>query len=92
MAGMTVASVWPSYGLPGSAATWATNWPPRECRKPAVAKVDRIARTKKSKGANDNWNDDNNDNNNEVEYDWEHEYVEAQAEKKARQERRARKG
>jgi hypothetical protein len=60
--------------------------------KPAVAKVDRIARTKKSKGANDNWNDDNNDDNNEVEYDWVHEYDEAQAEKKARQERRARKG
>ena len=60
--------------------------------KPAVAKVDGIARTKKSKGANDNWNDDNNDDNNEVEYDWDHEYDEAQAEKKARQERRARKG
>jgi hypothetical protein len=60
--------------------------------KPAGAKVDRIARTKKSKGANDNWNDDNNDDNNEVEYDWVHEYDEAQAEKKARQERRARKG
>jgi hypothetical protein len=28
LAGMTVASVWPSYGLPGSAATWATNCPP----------------------------------------------------------------
>src|SRR5450755_3397426 len=33
MAGMMVASVWPSYGLPGSATTWATNWPPRECRR-----------------------------------------------------------
>ena len=27
MAGITVASVWPSYGLPGSAAMWAMNWP-----------------------------------------------------------------
>lgn len=61
---------------------------------PSVAKVGRMAPTKKSKGANDNWNDDNNDddNNNETEYDWPHEYDEAQAEKKARQKRRARKG
>ena len=26
MAGTTAANVWPSYGLPGSAATWAMNW------------------------------------------------------------------
>jgi len=63
--------------------------------KSTVTKAGRMARTKKSKGANDNWNDDDNNddnNNNELEYDWEHEYEEAQAEKKARQERRARKG
>src|SRR5215213_4409280 len=28
MSGRTAASVCPSYGLPGSAFTWATNWPP----------------------------------------------------------------
>jgi antitoxin HicB len=31
ISGIAVASVWPSYGLPGSALTWATNWPPFEC-------------------------------------------------------------
>jgi hypothetical protein len=25
MSGITVASVWPSYGLPGGAFTWVTN-------------------------------------------------------------------
>ena len=30
MSGITVASVCPSYGLPGSALTCATNWPPRQ--------------------------------------------------------------
>jgi hypothetical protein len=61
--------------------------------KPSVTKVGRTARTKKTKGANDNWDEDNNDDysNNANEYDWPHEYDEAQAEKKARQERRARK-
>lgn len=28
MSGMTVSRVWPSYGLPGNAFTWVTNWPP----------------------------------------------------------------
>jgi antitoxin HicB len=32
ISGIAVASVWPSYGLPGSALTWATNWPPLERR------------------------------------------------------------
>jgi hypothetical protein len=31
MSGITVARVWPSYGLPGSAFTWVTNWPPLQC-------------------------------------------------------------
>ena len=31
MSGIAVASVWPSYGLPGSAFTWVTNWPPLQC-------------------------------------------------------------
>ncbi|ACL60996.1 hypothetical protein Mnod_6184 [Methylobacterium nodulans ORS 2060] len=30
IAGITVASVGPSSGLPGSAVTWATNRPPRQ--------------------------------------------------------------
>jgi len=34
IAGMTLRKVWPSQGLPGSAAIWATNWPP-------LASVDR---------------------------------------------------
>jgi hypothetical protein len=60
--------------------------------KPSVAKptAGRIARTKKSEGANDNWNDDNNndDNDNDInpdDYDWAHEYDEALAEKKKKQ-------
>ncbi len=60
--------------------------------KPAVTKMDHMARIKKSKGVKDNWNDNDNDNDDGEEYDWEHEYVEAQAEKKARKERRERKG
>jgi hypothetical protein len=28
MSGITVASVWPSYGFPGSALAWMANWPP----------------------------------------------------------------
>jgi hypothetical protein len=67
--------------------------------KSTVTKAGRMARTKKSKGANDNWNEDGDNNNddyyssdnNDAEYD-ELEYEELQAKKKARQERRARKG